>query len=304
VDDRAHIFQQHRARLCGVAYRMLGSRSDAEDVVQDAYLRWHRTSIADIRSVEAWLVTVVTRLSIDRLRQAKAERESYVGPWLPEPLVNNEAAPADRESELASSLSVAFLVVLERLAPEERAAFLLHEVFESGYDEIARILGKSEVACRQLVSRARKRVHEDRPRVQVSEAARTALLDRFVQAIRAQDKSALLDVLAADASWISDGGGKARAALKPVLGRDAVARFVLAVIGRYAAELRFEHVNVNGESGLALQVGEHLLSIMSIRTDGARILEVFATLNPEKLSQIGVPFRLASETYSNPTEKS
>jgi RNA polymerase sigma-70 factor, ECF subfamily len=264
VDDRAHIFEQHRARLCGVAYRMLGSRSDAEDVVQDAYLRWHRTSIAEIRSVEAWLVTVVTRLSIDRLRQAKAERESYMGPWLPEPLVNNEAPPADAES---------------------------------GYDEIARILGKSEAACRQLVSRARKRVHEDRPRVQVSEAARTALLDRFVQAIHSHDKAALMDVLAADASWISDGGGKARAALKPVLGRDAVARFVLAVIGRHAAEMRFEHVNVNGENGLALYFGEHLLSIMSIRTDGAHILEVFATLNPEKLSQIGVPFRLVSETH-------
>ena len=296
MDDRAHLFEQHRARLCGVAYRMLGSRSDAEDVVQDAYLRWHRTSIVEIRSIEAWLVTVVTRLSIDRLRQAKAERESYRGPWLPEPFVNNEAPPADAESELASSLSVAFLVVLERLAPEERAAFLLHEVFESGYDEIARILGKSEAACRQLVSRARKRVHEDRPRVQVSEAARSTLLDRFVQAIRSHDKSALMEILADDASWISDGGGKARAALKPVLGRDAVARFVLAVIGR-RAEMRFERVNVNGESGLALHFGEHLLSIMSIRTDGARILEVFATLNPEKLSQIGVPFRLLSETH-------
>lgn len=297
MDDRAQIFEQHRARMCGVAYRMLGSRSDAEDVVQDAYLRWHRASIADIRSVEAWLVTVVTRLSIDRLRQEKATRESYVGPWLPEPLVNNEAPPADAESELASSLSVAFLVVLERLAPEERAAFLLHEVFESGYGEIARVLGKSEAACRQLVSRARKRVHDDRPRLQVSDAARTALLNRFVQAIHAQDKAALLDLLAADASWISDGGGKARAALKPVLGRDAVARFVLGVIGRYAAELRFERVNVNGETGLALHVGEHLLSVMSIRTDGARILEVFSTLNPEKLSQIGVPFRLFNETH-------
>jgi RNA polymerase sigma-70 factor (ECF subfamily) len=297
VDDRARIFEQHRARMCSVAYRMLGSRSDAEDVVQDAYLRWHRASIADIRSVEAWLVTVVTRLSIDRLRQAKAARESYVGPWLPEPLVNNEAPPADAQSELASSLSVAFLVVLERLAPEERAAFLLHEVFESGYDEISGILGKSEVACRQLVSRARKRVHDNRPRLKVSEAARTALLDRFVQAIQAQDKAALLELLAVDVSWISDGGGKARAARKPVVGRDAVARFVLGAIGRHAAELRFERVSVNGETGLALYVGEHLLSVTSIRTDGAHILEVFSTLNPEKLSQIGVPFRLMSENH-------
>lgn len=297
MDDRATEFEQHRAKLRGVAYRMLGSRSDAEDVVQDAYLRWHRASPQDIHSAEAWLVTVVTRLSIDRLRQAKVERESYVGPWLPEPLVEDQAPPADAASELASSLAVAFLVVLERLAPEERAAFLLHEVFESGYDEIAQILGKSEPACRQLVSRASKRVRDERPRVQVSEAARTALLDRFVQAVLTRDKDALMNLLATDAAWISDGGGKARAALKPVLGSDAIARFVLGVIGSHASRAVFQHVNVNGESGLALYFEGRLISVISIRTDGARILDVFSTLNPEKLSQIGVPFRLLSETH-------
>jgi len=297
VDTRTETFEHHRAKLRGVAYRMLGSRSDAEDIVQDAYLRWHRAATEDIRSPEAWLVTVVTRLSIDRLRQAKLERESYVGPWLPEPLVETEAPPADSATELASSLSVAFLVVLERLAPEERAAFLLHEVFESGYDEIAKILGKSEPACRQLVSRARKRVHEERPRVQVSEAARTTLLNRFVQAIVTNDKDLMMSVLATDAAWISDGGGKARAALKPVLGSDAVTRFALGVIGRHAREATFQHVNVNGETGIALYFAGRLVSVMSIRTDGARILDIFSTLNPEKLSQIGVPFRLISETH-------
>lgn len=297
MDDRAAAFEQHRAKLRGVAYRMLGSRSDAEDVVQDAYLRWHRASLESIRSAEAWLVTVVTRLSIDRLRQAKVERESYVGPWLPEPLVESQAPPADVASELASSLSVAFLVVLERLAPEERAAFLLHEVFESGYDEIAKILGKSELACRQLVSRANKRVREERPRVQVSEAARTALLDRFVQAVLTGDKDELMNLLATDSAWISDGGGKTRAALKPVLGNDAIARFVIGVIGSHAHNAVFQHVNVNGETGLALYFEERLISVMSIRTDGAHILDVFCTLNPEKLSQIGMPFRLVSETH-------
>ena len=290
--DRTQIFEHHRAKLRGVAYRMLGSRSDAEDIVQDAYLRWHRADTSEIRSPEAWLVTVVTRLSIDRLRQAKLERESYVGPWLPEPLVETEAPPADVATELASSLSVAFLVVLERLAPEERAAFLLHEVFESGYDEIAQILGKSEAACRQIVTRARKRVHEERPRVQVSEAARTTLLNRFVQAIMTNDKDLMMDVLAKDVAWVSDGGGKARAALKPVLGNDAVTRFALSVIGRRAHEGTFQHVTVNGEAGLALYFESQLMAVLSIRTDGARILDVFSTLNPEKLSQIGVPFRL------------
>lgn len=297
MSGRAAAFEQHRAKLRGVAYRMLGSRSDAEDVVQDAYLRWHRASLEDIRSVEAWLVTVVTRLSIDRLRRAKVERESYVGPWLPEPLVENQAPPADAASELASSLSVAFLVVLERLAPEERAAFLLHEVFENGYDEIAQILGKSEPACRQMVSRASKRVREARPRVQVNEAARTALLDRFVQAIVTGDKEAMMELLATDAVWLSDGGGKARAALKPVLGSDAIARFAIGVIGRHAHHAVFRRVNVNGEAGLALYFEGQLISVMSIRTDGARILDVFCTLNPEKLSQIGVPFRLVGETH-------
>lgn len=297
MTHRTQTFEQHRAKLRGVAYRMLGSRSDAEDIVQDAYLRWHRAATEDIRSPEAWLVTVVTRLSIDRLRQAKLERESYVGPWLPEPLVEAEAPPADAATEIASSLSVAFLFVLERLAPDERAGFLLHEVFESSYEEIAQILGKSEAACRQLVSRARKRVHEERPRVQVSEAARTTLLNRFVQAIVTNDKDMMMEMLAKDAAWISDGGGKTHAALKPVLGNDAVTRFVLGVLGRRAHEATFRHVSVNGETGLALYFETQLISVMSIRTDGARILDVFAILNPEKLSQIGVPFRLVSESH-------
>ena len=296
MDDRTQTFERHRARLRGVAYRMLGSRTDAEDVVQDAYLRWHRAATDEIRSAEAWLVTTVTRLSIDRLRQAKVERAAYVGPWLPEPLVDIEAPPADASTELASSLSVAFLVVLERLAPEERAAFLLHEVFESSYDEIAQTLGKSETACRQLVSRARKRVRDERPRVKVSEAARTQLLERFVNAIMTQDKAALMSVLATEAAWLSDGGGKTRAALKPVLGAEHVARFALGVIGRHLAEAQFRLITVNDEAGLALYFGGQLISVMSIRTDGARILDVFSTLNPEKLSQIGVPFRLEGET--------
>jgi RNA polymerase sigma-70 factor, ECF subfamily len=296
LDDRTQIFERHRARLRGVAYRMLGSRSDAEDVVQDAYLRWYRATTDEIRSPVAWLVTTVTRLSIDRLRQAKVEREAYVGPWLPEPLVNTQAAPADASTELASSLSVAFLVVLERLAPEERAAFLLHEVFESEYEEIAQTLGKSEVACRQLVSRARKRVRDERPRVQVSEAARAKLLNRFVDAILTQDKAALMDVLSADVAWTSDGGGKTRAALKPVVGAEHAARFALGIFGRHLAHLRFVPVTVNSEAGLALYAGGQLISVISIRTDGARILDVFSTVNPEKLSHIGIPFRLVDES--------
>lgn len=284
LTDRASTFEPHRGRLYGIAYRMLGSRADAEDIVQEAYLRWHRASMDEIRSAEAWLVTATTRLCIDRLRAAQVERAAYIGPWLPEPIIGEATAPpADASTELASSLSVAFLAVLERLAPEERAAFLLHEVFDSDYGEIAQILGKSEVACRQLVSRARRRVREDRPRVQVSEAARKAVLARFVDAVMAQDKEALMQVLAADVTWVSDGGGKAKAARKAVRGADHVARFVMAVIGRFAPLVELRPIVINGEAGLALYGHGRLISVISIRTDGVRVLDVFTVLNPEKL---------------------
>lgn len=213
---------------------------------------------------------------------------TYVGPWLPEPLVAETAPPPDQAVELASDLSVAFLALLERLVPEERAAFLLHEVFDSGYDDISKILGKSETACRQIVSRARRRVRDAQPRVQVSPAARARLIDSFVQALRAGDKDALVKLFAEDAAWTSDGGGKAKAAHKIIRGADNVVRFALGVLHRYLDRLRFEPVTVNGEAGLALRYGDQLLSIMSFRTDGARILDVYSVLNPDKLR--GVKF--------------
>jgi len=283
MNDPSLTFESHRQRLFGVAYRMLGSRAEAEDILQEAYLRWHGVAGGEVRSPESWLVTTVTRLCIDHLRLARTSRETYIGPWLPEPLVGDTSPPADSQAELASSLSVAFLVVLERLAPEERAAFLLHEVFESSYAEIAQVLGKSEVACRAIVSRARRRVREQRPRVEVTDVARKALLDRFVQAVTTHDKNALLSLLAADASWMSDGGGKAKAALRIIRGRERVARFVLAVLGRHTDEFVFTPVRINNEAGLAIQVGGRVFSVISIRTDGNRILDVFTVLNPDKL---------------------
>ena len=276
-------FESHRRRLFGVAYRMLGSRADAEDILQEAYLRWHGVAADDVRSPESWLVTTVTRLCIDHLRLARTSRETYIGPWLPEPLVGDASPPADSQAELASSLSVAFLVLLERLAPEERAAFLLHEVFESNYTEIAQVLGKSEAACRAIVSRARRRVREQRPRVEVTDVAHKALLDRFVQAITTHDKSALLSLLSNEASWMSDGGGKAKAARRIIRGRERVARFALAVLGRHTNEFVFTPIRINNEAGLAIEVGGRVLSVISIRTDGHQILDVFTILNPDKL---------------------
>jgi RNA polymerase sigma-70 factor, ECF subfamily len=283
VQDRSAEFERHRPRLFGIAYRMLGSRSDAEDVLQDAYLRWHRGASEELRSPEAWLVTTVTRLCIDRLRVARAQREQYVGPWLPEPLIGDAAPAADMRAELSSSLSIAFLVVLEQLEPDERAAFLLHEVFDTAYAEIAEILGKSAAACRQIVSRARKRVRGRRPRAQVTDAARRLVLERFANAIQMQDKAALLELVAEQASWTSDGGGRARAALKAIRGRERVVRFALGVLGRHADKFAFEMTAVNGEPALAVRAEGKLFSVITVRTDGMRILDVYTVLNPDKL---------------------
>jgi RNA polymerase sigma-70 factor (ECF subfamily) len=283
--DRRAAFEAHRARLWGVAYRVLGSRADADDMVQEAYLRWHGAPTAEVRTPEAWLVTTTTRLCIDRLRQRRVEREAYVGPWLPEPLVE-EAPPADAATELASDLSVAFLAVLERLAPEERAAFLLHDVFDADYGEIAAALGKSEAACRQIVSRARRRVRESRPRVRVDPSARERLVDSFMHAIAARDRNALLAIFADEATLMSDGGGKAKAARKIVRSGAKVVRFLLGVLRPVRASLTLEKIVVNGETGVALRVDGRLLSVMSLDTDGERIVGVYSVLNPDKLRGI------------------
>ena len=280
--ERTETFEQHRGRLYGIAYRMLGSRAEAEDIVQEAWLRWDRAG-HDIRAPEAWLVTATTRLCIDRLRQLRAERETYVGPWLPEPLTMDTAPPADRAAELASDLSVAFLAVLERLAPEVRAAFLLHDLFDSDYGAIAEILGKSEAACRQIVTRARKRVRAEQPRVQVSNEARTKLLHRLVAAVQSQDPTSLIEVLATDATWTSDGGGKTKAAKKVITGAEHVARFALGVFHRHLAHMEFRDIGINGEPGIAALFENRLISVISIRTDGRRILGVYSILNPDKL---------------------
>jgi RNA polymerase sigma-70 factor (ECF subfamily) len=287
---RRAAFEAHRGRLWGVAYRMLGSRADADDMVQEAYLRWHGAPTAEVRTPEAWLVTTTTRLCIDRLRQLRTEREAYVGPWLPEPLVE-EVPAADAATELASDLSLAFLALLERLAPEERAAFLLHDVFDSGYDEIAAALGKSEAACRQIVSRARRRVREERPRVPVSPAARERLVESFMRAIELRDREALLALFADQAALTSDGGGKAKAAQKVVRGGASVVRFLLGVLSAARERVTLEKIFVNGETGIALRVAGRLVAVMSLATDGRRILGVYSVLNPDKLRGVSLARR-------------
>jgi RNA polymerase sigma-70 factor (ECF subfamily) len=286
-DSRTIAFAENRGRLWSIAYRMLGSRADADDAVQDAYLRWHDVPVDEIRSPQAWLVTTVTRLCLDRLKRLRTEREHYTGPWLPEPIVEEPQTP-DAAVELASELSVALLAVLERLAPDERAAYLLHETFDSDYRDIAQILGKSEAACRQIVSRAVKRVRAERPRVHVSEAAKQRLLDGLVHSLQTRDEQGLLKILAADSAWTSDGGGKARAARKVIRGAERVARFGTGVFRKVVGEITFRRVVVNGEPGYAALYQGTMFSVITIRTDGERILDVYSILNPDKLRAVEI----------------
>lgn len=286
---RSAVFEQHRGRLFAVAYRMTGTRADAEDIVQEAYLRWHRADADEVRTPEAWLVSVVTRLAIDRLRKVSAERRAYTGPWLPEPLFGAPAQSPEERLELASDLSMAFMVLLERLAPAERAAFLLHDVFDCGYPEIARILGKGEAACRQIVHRARGRVRSDRRRFEAGEEDRRRLIEKFVEAAGAGDEATLLSLFAEDATLTSDGGGVVPAARKVVAGRRRIARLYLVLARRLGRRLTQAVLPINGEPGLVSFVDGVPLSAMSFETDGRSILALYNVLNPEKLKGLGPP---------------
>jgi RNA polymerase sigma-70 factor (ECF subfamily) len=290
VEDRERIrlFEQHRARLRGIAYRMLGSLGDAEDVVQEAYLRWHGADLATIRSAEAWLVAATTRLAIDRLRAAAAERRAYVGQWLPEPWPGDldDGAPPDRRLERTGDLSVAFLLLLERLTPEERAAFALRDVFEVSYAELADTLGRTEAACRQLVHRARSRLRARQARPIGSRDEHKRLLDRLLAAIEAADQDRLLGLLAPDAALISDGGGKVRAARNMIHGADRVARFLLGA-ARKQAPLAHGMALLNGEPAVVRWRDGKVHSTISIAGDAGLIRAVYILLNPDKLQRIG-----------------
>jgi RNA polymerase sigma-70 factor (ECF subfamily) len=282
-------FAALRPRLFAIAYRMLGTRADAEDVLQDAWLRWHRADQAALQSAEAWLVTVVTRLAIDRLRAAKAEREAYVGWWLPEPLVELDERTPEAAAELAGELSVAFMWVLERLAPEERAAFLLRQVFDHDYDEIAALLGKSEAACRQMVHRASERVQQQRPRFEVPKDVHRNLLEKFMLAARSGQRDAMKALLADDVEIIGDGGGKVPSFSKVVRGADRIANLYWAVSKRPAGEVSYRMAQINGEPGLLRYVDGQLESAQSFVTDGEHIVAIYAVRNPDKLAGIAQP---------------
>jgi RNA polymerase sigma-70 factor (ECF subfamily) len=296
------VFQQHRTHLLGIAYRMLGEMGSAEDVVQEAWLRWRRADASEVRDPRAWLSAATVRLSLDALRKARARRETYVGPWLPEPILPDDTralaadAPAER-AELASDLSLALLHVLERLSPEERAALILHDVFDCDYAVIAQTLEKSEQACRKLVSRARERVKVARPRHNVTKEQHRALVEKFVLAAASNDPKQISVLLASDVVLYSDGGGRALAALRPIYGADKVVRFTVGVMRKFgpADGFAIEQVEINGVPGLLLRTVDGLHSALTMEYDGERISAIYLVRNPDKLMRVS---RLSSAVSS------
>jgi RNA polymerase sigma-70 factor (ECF subfamily) len=290
TDTQDTAFTAARPRLFAIAYRMLGSRADAEDVLQDAWMRWHQTDPSTLQSAEAWLVTVVTRLSIDRLRAAKAEREAYVGWWLPEPLVEPEADTPTPEHalELAGDLSMALLWVLERLSPEERAAFLMRQVFDQDYAEIAALLGKTEAACRQMVHRASDRVQQERPRFDVSHDAHRDLLARFAEASRTGQRDAIRALLADDAQLVGDGGGKVPSFTRIIQNAEQITKIYCELVQHMGDDVRYVQARVNGEPGLLRYVDGQLESAQSFVIENGRIVAIYVVRNPDKLAHIGI----------------
>lgn len=286
MDTSTQTFHGLRPRLTGIAYRMLGSRAEAEEVVQDAWLRWNDAPRDALASAEAWLVTVTTRLAIDRLRSAKVHREHYVGIWLPEPALDDGPPTPDELLERANDVSVAFLVLLERLAPEARAAYLLREVFDADYADVAATIGKSEAACRQLVHRAREQLRDDRPRQAVPRETQRQLLARFAQALASGDMGAIQAYLHEDAALIGDGGGKVPSFGVPLVGAQRIAQLFLAAHLKHGAGVRVVPVLLNGQWGLLRFIDGALESAQAYETDGARILRIHVQRNPDKLAGI------------------
>jgi len=280
--------EPYRPHLFAVAYGLLGHAEDAEDLVQEALLRWHRADTAGILEPEAWLVSVVTRLAIDRLRRRATERAAYPGPWLPQPVsAPSLGEPTDRRAELASELSVAFLVLLERLAPEERAAFLMRDVFDRGYPEIARILDKSQPATRQMVRRARERVRSGPARFPAPRDTVEDLLGQFLTALEEDDERGLLAVFTADATFTSDGGGKVVTARRVIRGADRIVRLLLGIKKKDPRPLAHRLTELNGGPALVTTRQGTTTAVTFIAVVDGRIGAMYRVMNPEKLGYVG-----------------
>ena len=276
-------------RLLGIAYRMTGSRSDAEDIVQEAMLRAHRAPMAEIGSPAAYLTTITTRLAIDHLRSARVRREAYVGPWLPEPIAADPAPDAASRAVLADTLSMAFLVLLEALSPDERAVLVLHDVFAYSHSEIGEVLGRSEASCRQLLRRARQRLESGRPRSQVDPARRDEVVRRFVAACEGGDFDTFLALLTVDAELVFDGGPDVRTAARhPIRGHDRVARFLTSVLRRLSEHRRIVPATLNGGPAALVHTGsDELIGAVFVEpTDDGRAAVIRWVRNPAKLTRL------------------
>jgi len=282
---------EFRPLLFSIAYRMLGSVAEAEDVVQEAFLRFHRArgEGVTVEAPKAYLAAVATRLAIDHLRSARVRRESYVGPWLPEPVVEEKEPEMARHVETAESLSMAFLLILEALSPVERAVFLLREVFDYGYGEIAEVVDRTEENCRQLFARARRHIDAGKPRFEASSAKREELARVFFMACQDGELGHLVQLLAADAAFYGDGGGKATAVMRPVFGRDRVARLLHGIFARGARiGIRLHRVEVNGQEGaLVFDPQERLINVLALDIGDGVVRSVHSVVNPDKLAHLG-----------------
>jgi RNA polymerase sigma-70 factor (ECF subfamily) len=285
MDSATEAFVAHRNLLFTVAYEMLGSAADAEDVLQEAWLRWVGVDLDTVQDQRAYLVRITTRQALSRLRTLRRRKESYVGPWLPEPLLT--APDVAEDAELADSVSMAMLLVLETLTPTERAVFVLREVFELAYDEIAEAVDKSPAAVRQITHRARAHVAARRPREVVSAAETRGAIEAFQRAVETGDLQHLLDILAPDVVLLTDGGGVAQAALTPVVGADRVAAMLAASrMGSIAAQAPLQPAHVNGYPALILRINGEVDTVIAVRIDDGLITGLYAVRNPEKLSHM------------------
>jgi RNA polymerase sigma-70 factor, ECF subfamily len=277
-------FETYRPYLFAIAYRMLGSAMDAEDIVQETYLRYQTHQPEHVDSLKAYLTTILTRLCMAQLQLARRKREQYVGPWLPEPIQTDEAAEA---SDLEESISLAFLMLLEQLQPFERAVFLLREVFGYEFTEIAAILEKSEAACRRSFSRAKQHLRDHRPRFPASRETHRQLLTGFLRAVQVGDMAALTGMLAEDVTLWADGGGKVKgAATRPVYGRDSVARFMVGTRRFWPDDARVEPEEVNGQIALVVYIGGQPFTVLTVEVEQAKIQAIRIVANPEKLTRL------------------
>jgi RNA polymerase sigma-70 factor, ECF subfamily len=287
MDPRTRLFEHHRHTLEGLAYRMLGTRADALDVVQETFIKWNQADVDQLRDARAWLVTVCSRIALNALQSARARRELYVGTWLPEPFLPADTGDPERERQLDETVSAALMLALERLSPAERGAFLLHEVFGHSFDEIAAILGRPSAACRKLASRARTRVRDARPKFTASAAEHRRLMTAFVNAARAGQCDELRGLLAARVELHADGGGKALAVAEVLHGRDAVSEFLVRVWSALLASTTHHSVTprwFNGAPGVLIHEDGRLTTALTVSVEHGQIRRIYGHKNPDKLA--------------------